>query len=704
MKFITSLKGPSWKAISISLVSIVIIIIGFTFYLVQDLAALRNLEQAKPALSTQVYAKDGTLVHQYFTHNRVNVDYSKFPVSLVQALIATEDASFWDHWGISARGMARAVIVDILQMRFAQGFSTITMQLARNLYNEIGSQKSIVRKIREIITAIEIERHYSKEEIIEMYLNVSFFGHSYYGIQSASNNYFDKEVNELSTEESSLLIGLLQSPNNYSPFRNPDRAIVRRNIVLQRLATVGYISQESCDTLKQIPLEVQKKEEINFAPYFTEHLRQQLNALQDSLKVNIYKDGLKIYTTLDMQIQSVMDSAIVRQMDKVQERVRAQGKLIRLRKTFATDTSEHTNDSLFLEKTLVQIGMVALNPKTGEILAMVGGRDFDKYKFNHATQAPRQPGSAFKPFLYTTAIENGYTPVHTELNQPVVLTNDDGTRWTPENYDKSVGGPTSLRDGLRRSLNLVAIRLIQRVGPRNVVNTARRFGLTTRLRAVPALALGTSEVYLLQLVSAFSVFANHGIRVTPFSILRIEDRFGSVIYETQAKREEVLRESTTYMMNHLLQNVVNMGTGVRLRSQFHIPYGVEIGGKTGTTADFTDAWFLSFTPDVTVGTWVGLDDPEIKLGNGMSGATAALPFVGDFLKSVYDSSFFRPAKFPFPENDIVKHLICKESYKIANNFCPDIYEEDFDIRFQPKETCDIHKKSMTGRKRPKRGF
>lgn len=697
MTSLRNIIGPSWKKISILISILFFIFIGFLVVIVQDLAALKNLEQVKPALSTQVYSRDGALIHQYFTHNRVYVDYSQLPSSLIEATIATEDAKFWNHWGIDLRGILRAIVIDIIRMDFAQGSSTITMQLARNLYNEIGSKKTILRKIRETITAVQIERHYSKEEIIEMYLNVSFFGHSYYGIQSASNNYFNKSVSELKPEESALLVGLLKSPNYYSPAKNPDKSIYRRNIVLQRMATVGYITDVECDTLQSRPLEIQKSENVSVAPYFTEYLRLQLNALQDSLQVNIYKDGLKVYTTLDTAIQKAMDSSIVKNMPYVQNRVWAQKKLKRMR-------ADLDNDSLFLEKTIVQIGMLAISPRTGEILAMVGGRDFDRYKYNHAVQAPRQPGSAFKPFLYTTAIENGYLPTHTELNQPVVLTNDDGTRWTPENYDHTVGGPTSLREGLRRSLNLVAIRLIQRVGPRNVVNTARRFGISTRLRSVPALALGTSEVYLKELVSAYTVFANHGIRIEPFGITKIEDRFGSVIYENQSQREEVLGEATTYVMNHLLQNVANAGTGARLRYIYKIPYNVDLGGKTGTTADFTDAWFMVFSPDIATGVWVGLDNPEVKLGPGMSGTIAALPFVGDFLYRIYDDKIFEPKKFSYPENDVVKTVICKESLEIASPYCPETYEEVFDIRFQPKDQCHIHKKSQINRNRRQRGF
>jgi penicillin-binding protein 1A len=706
MSFITRIQGPSWKKIFLTLGLFLILSAAFIVYIVQDLAALKNLEQVKPALSTQVYSKDGVLIHQYFTHNRVYVDYSQFPESLVEALVATEDAAFWDHWGIHLKGILRALIVDIASMKFTQGSSTITMQLARNLYNEIGSRKNLLRKIKEMITALEIARHYSKEEIIEMYLNVSFFGHNYYGIESASENYFNKSVSELEPQEAAMLVGLLKSPNYYTPYRHPEQAKKRRNTVIQRMATVGYISQSRADTLKAAPLVVEKSQHVSTAPYFAEYIRRQLNRMQDSLGVNIYEDGLTIYTTLDTRIQSAMDSSIYYNIGRIQERVRNQKKLQRMREEMEQDSSIKVDrDSLFLAKTTVQIGMLAISPKTGEILAMVGGRDFDRYKFNHVTQAPRQPGSAFKPFLYTTAIENGYLPTHTELNQPVVLTNDDGTRWTPENYDHSVGGPTSLREGLRRSLNLIAIRLIQRVGPRNVVNTARRFGITTRLRAVPALALGTSEVYLMELVSAYTVFANHGIRITPYGIEKIEDRFGSVIYSSRSHRDEVLRESTTFVMNTLLQNVVNAGTGYRLRSVYHLPYSLSIGGKTGTTADFTDAWFMGFTPDVTVGTWVGIDNPGIKLGPGMSGASAALPFVGDFLSTIYkEQKIFEPSEFEFPENDCVKQVICKESLEIATPYCPETYEEVFDIRFQPKETCHIHTKSRIIRKRSGRGF
>jgi penicillin-binding protein 1A len=690
-------KLISWRSILIVILVLMVSVFGYVFYLVQDLAALQNLEKAKPALASKVYSARGELIHQFFTHNRTFVNYKDLPPHLVDALVASEDASFWEHWGVSVRGAFRAIYIAVVNLGISQGASTITMQVARNLYDEIGFRKSLSRKIREMITAIEIERHYSKEEIIEMYLNVSFFGHNYYGIQSACKNYFNKDVGELTIEESAVLIGILPSPNRYSPFNNLERSLFKRNLVLNRMHDVGALEKATLDSLVNLSIKVEAVKEESKAPYFTEYIRKKLNSLQDSLNVNLYQDGLKIYTTLDTRIQNAMDSSIVRQLPAIQARARSQGRYERLRE-------ELDNDSLFLAKTTVQIGFMAISPNTGQILAMVGGIDFSKYKFNHATQALRQPGSAFKPFLYTTAIENGILPTYTLPNQPVVLINPDGTRWTPENYDRSVGGLTSIRNGLRRSLNLIAIRLIEQIGPSNVVYTARRFGLTTRLRAVPALALGTSEVYLPEMLGAYSVFANHGIKVTPYGITRVEDQFGSVIYEEKPQKEEVLSESTTYLMNNLLQNVVNAGTGVYLRTKHNIPYSIQIGGKTGTTADFTDAWFMGFTKDVVAGVWVGMEQPEYKLGSGMSGAIAALPFFGDFIKTVYDSSYYKPSKFEKPENSIVTHLICRESNKLALTACPDKYEEIFDIRFQPTEKCEIHTRKKPNRNRPGPGF
>ena len=344
-------------------------------------------------------------------------------------------------------------------------------------------------------------------------------------------------------------------------------------------------------------------------------------------------------------------------------------------------------DSAFADLSTMQIAFVAIDPHTGHILAMVGGRDFNKYKYNHVTQMKRQPGSAFKPFLYTAAIDNGYNVTDEYLNQPTVEINEDGTRWTPKNYTGKVGGLMTLREAIRGSINLVAVRLISDITPRTVVRYAKAMGITTPLRPFSSLALGSSEVNPLELVSAFGVFANNGVLVKPISIIKIEDRNGNIVYQARPDRREVLSPSTTYIMNNLLQDVVNHGTGYGVRRDYKFFHPA--GGKTGTTNDNTNAWFVGFTPDMVAGVWVGLDDFQYNLGPGMAGAVAALPFWGKFMKTVYDSVKIKQGTFAEAPG-IVRLKICNETKKIATPYCPDTYEEIFKVEFKPSETCDKH--------------
>jgi penicillin-binding protein 1A len=344
----------------------------------------------------------------------------------------------------------------------------------------------------------------------------------------------------------------------------------------------------------------------------------------------------------------------------------------------------------------VQIAFVALNHRNGHILAMVGGRDFQKTKFNRATQAKRQPGSAFKPFLYTAAIDNGYTPVDKILNQPVVINNPDGTRWDPENFTKDFGGLTTLREALRHSINLVAARLIIEIGPPVVVDYAHRMGISTRLRPFPTLALGSSEVIPLELVSSYGVFANQGVWVEPISITRIEDRYGNVIYQPKTHQKEVLSRATSYILTNMLEDVINRGTGASARWKYQ--FTKPAAGKTGTTDNYTDAWFIGFTPLITAGVWVGLDDPQLKLGNGQTGAHAALPFWAEFMKTVYDTLNLAAQDFKQPP-EVVNLQICEESGKLATNFCPKVINEVFNIKFHPTEQCDIHTKPQMKQKK-----
>ncbi len=671
----------------IVLISVALLFIVYFIYLISGLPSLTKLENIDPALVTRIYSEDGELIHELFRYNRVYIPIEKIPDHTVDALLSTEDRRFYKHWGINIRRIPKVIVVNLLAFRFREGFSTITMQLARNLY--FGFKKTISRKLREIITAIQIERTYSKQEILEMYLNVTYFGEGVYGIQAAAKKYFDKDASDLTIEESATLVSLLNLPAYYSPINHPDRALVRRNLVLRSMVVTGGLISAEYDSISQIPIEVKEFEPRGkIAPYFTEYIRQKLNVIGDSLGVNVYEDGLNVYTTLNSKVQSAVDSAVTLGLPELQERV--------LKKLAPAKKKLKMDDSLFAEKSKVQIAFVVINHRNGHILAMVGGRDFQESKFNRAVQARRQPGSAFKPFLYTAAIDNGYTTIDKFLNQPVVVNNPDGTRWDPENYSKTFGGLTPLREGLRNSINLVAVRLILEIGPPAVVDYAHKMGISTSLRPFPTLALGSSEVIPLELVSAYGVFANKGVRVEPISITRIEDRFGNIIYQSAVRRSEILSKATAYIISNLLESVVNDGTGGRLRWKFG--FAKPAAGKTGTTNDFTDAWFVGFTSALTAGVWVGLDDPKLSLGRGESGAIAALPIWAEFIKRVYSNIDLPSAPFQQPA-DVIRLQVCEDSGNLATNYCPRVINEVFNIKYHPTGMCEIHRAPSPSKKK-----
>ena len=664
-------------------IALLVIISGSVYfiYLSKDLPSLTKLERIDPAMASQVYSSDGEVLHSFFRiENRKFTPYDKIPQFVMDALLSSEDRVFYSHWGINMVGVLRAVLVDIIHLDLKQGASTLTMQLARNLY--FGYEQTLNRKIKEALTAIQIERTYSKHEILEMYLNINPFGNNAFGIKSAALRYFDKPVEDLDINESALLVGILKGPSLYSPIRHPERAQKRRNVVLSTMVDNGKLSKAEYDSLKHIPLNLNLNDpnEMRVAPYFTEYIRRQMNRLQDSLNVDVYEGGLRIYTTLNTEIQKYMELAVANQIDKIQERARRQRAFNNFRKMMT--------DSAFNEITTMQIAFTAIDPHTGQILAMIGGRDFKKSKFNRVTQAKlRQPGSAFKPFVYTAAIDNGFTLADEYLNQPTVEIDADGKRWTPKNYAGSIGGLMSLREALRRSINLVTIRLITDITPSLVRQYARNMGISTPLAAYSSLGLGTSGVIPLELVSAYGTFANNGVHVKPISILKIEDKNGNVIYQARSQRREVLSPETTFIMNNLLQDVVKRGTGYSIGSKFNFHHPA--GGKTGTTNDYTNAWFVGFTPDIVAGVWTGFDDFKLSLGPGMTGSSAALPFWAEFMKTVYDSVDFKHGRFS-KCSGVVTLKICKKSKKLATPYCPDAYDEIFNVKYKPTEKCDIH--------------
>lgn len=716
-----SAPDPWWRAIHLFGIVMVIglSVIGFfAVYFSRDLPSIAQLEVYEPKLSTKVYSVDGKVIKEFFKERRTRVPFNKIPKNVVNALLATEDHRFYNHWGVDMIRFVKAAMVNTASLSSKEGFSSLTQQLARNLYFDF--EKTLSRKIKEILTAIQIEKTYSKNEIIEMYLTHMYFGHDAYGIQAAAKNFFGKDAEELTLEESAFLIGHLQAPSYY--VKNPDAADRRKIVVLKRMLDCGFISKREYDETKpkKVVLTTKRDEEIvGVAPYFSEHVRQELEVLQDSLKFNIYEGGLNVYTTLDTRAQNAAENAY---QESVKEKFRgldnfgagvvkanAKAYLTRYLQRDGADPetiqsflkSKRSVDSLCRFYGTVQASLVAIDPTNGHILAMVGGRDFNRFKLNHVTQIARQPGSTFKPFLYTVAIDNGYSPAFKLLNQDVVLIMEDGKRWTPQNYDGKRGGPTTLRDAIARSLNLVAIRLMQEiVPPQQVVAYAQKMGIETPLAPVDALALGVSDVIPLQIVSAYGVFANKGIRVEPVSILKIEDRDGNVIYQHVPKYKEVLSAETAYIMADMMKSSIEWGTGKYARLYgFDRPAGV----KTGTTQKWSDGWYIGFTPQMVTGVWVGFDTYEFNLGSKNPGEVTAAPIWGRFMATAHKDMSLPEEDFEMPPG-VVRLEICKESGLLANTACPEKIKEVFNAKFQPTDHCSIHTGTKSGKKKKGVGF
>ena len=670
-----------------------ILVLVYIFYLSRDLPSLERLETFDPAMLSTIYDRNGEVIGEFYIQKRVFVDIEDMPNHLKNAAIASEDKRFYSHWGVDLQSFFRAVVVNVSSMSFRQGFSTLSQQLARNLYKEVGFKDSIIRKLKEMITAIQIERTYTKDEILEMYLNTVHFGHGTYGAESAAKRFFNKSASELTIGESAMLIGLLPSPSNFSPLRNLNKAIGRRSLVLKLMFNQDYISyQEYMEHNSIIPDNIFFEIPKGKAPYFAEHVRRFLEKEDEKLGINIYQDGLKIHTTLDFRLQKIAEESVMQVLKKNQDEFNKQlyadeekfSKLGYL-SIFSPDSVKLMLDGkmeLYEELRkglLVQCSFIALDTKTGEILAMIGGRSDYPDEFNRATQALRQPGSVFKPYIYTAAIDNNY-PVTTQLlNQPVALyrynAKGEQEKWTPRNYDNSTGGLTTLRDGLRRSLNLISVRMVQElVPPWQVKDIAQRMQITTPIRAVDSIALGTSEVKPIEIVASYATFANKGIYSSPLAITRIEDKYGRIIKEYSINQKEVLSPETAFMVTNLLQTVVDSGTGGSIRWKYRFRHPA--GGKTGTTQNLSDAWFVGFTPNITAGVWFGIDEYSVSLGNGQYGGVAALPAWALFMKRAHQELNIPKDNFEIPSG-VVEIEIDSDTKLLPNSRTKSLEKEFF---------------------------
>lgn len=678
------------------------------------LPTFEELENPEKNLATEVISSDGVTLGKYAFKNRTPVGFKDLPDNLVHALIATEDERFYEHSGIDFRGLARA----IAKLGKGGGASTITQQLAKNLFNKGGSSstlKRLTQKVKEYIVATKLERQYTKNEIIAMYLNTQGFLFNAIGIRSASRIYFGKEPKDLDVQESAILVAMLKNPRQFNPNReiSKKKSLTRRNVVFAQMAKNEFISQEEKDSLQNLPLKINFTPESHndgLATYFREYLRGYLkkwvknNPKPNGESYNINRDGLKIYVTLDSRMQQYAQEAVQEhianlqgyffkeqqknetapfydleeeQIDGIYERARKRSDRYRRMKkngysvkqidsafnaltdmkVFSwnnqreVDTILSPNDSITYYKSILRSGLLSIEPQTGHIKAWVGGINHKYFKYDHVEQGKRQVGSTFKPFVYATAINQlGLSPCEKFSNTPYTIPKGRfgiPKAWTPKNSGEKYGGEISLKEALAKSINVISARLIDMVTPENVVRLAKSAGIESRVPKSPSIALGSVELSLMEMTGAYATFANKGMRVEPNMLLRIEDKNGTVLADFTPETKEVLSEESAYVVLELLKGVTTAGSGVRLRTSAHyykdiitgFPYKFTnpIAGKTGTTQNHTDGWFMGVVPNLATGVWTGGEDRAVHFENIAEGqgATMSLPTWALFMKKVY---------------------------------------------------------------------
>ena len=645
----------------------------------RDLPSMERLEMIEPALKTRLLARDSSVIKEFYEENRIFLPLDQIPVPVQRTFLAVEDRRFYKHSGIDLQRLFVTVWKDLTHWSRAQGASTITQQISTDLFLN-KKEQTFPRKIREALLAFKIERTYSKDEILEMYLNQIYFGEGTYGIEAASRRFFGKSVKDIGLNQTALLAGLPKNPGGYNPFTNPERAANRVNLVLNAMEDFHVITRAERDSLRQRSLDLVKRtsENQDFAGYFCEYIRQMLEAKYGSR--SIYRDGYTVYTTIDAKLQRAAE----RNLEAYDQELEKSGGY-KLTRASYLEAVAHGKKA---DPAYLQSALVAIDPRSGHILALVGGRNFRETQYNRAMQAPRQPGSSFKPFLYLAAIENGYNASDILIDTPLVVELPNGDVWKPHNYDEKWHGAVSLREALARSINIPSIKLIQAIGPPTVINVAKRMGIKSPLQNVLSLALGTNEVTLLELTSAYGVLAAEGMRAEPMAITRIEDRNGNVLEEFHEYHEEVLQPDVAYLMTDMLTSVIDevQGTGEAVRK-----YGLDIpvAGKTGTTDEYTDGWFIGYSPELAIGVWTGFDERK-TMGKRMTGANVALPIWVETMKAAYPTN--RGPAFTRPPN-IVEELICQASGLLSTPYCPKVVREIFIEGNEPTRVCDLHRVS-----------
>lgn len=732
-----------WLIYLLGLALLVLFFYGIVTQFFGPMPSFKELENPESNLASEVISSDGKILGTYYIENRSNVSYRQISPYLINALISVEDVRFEKHSGIDDRAILR-VIYGLVSGHYKGGGSTITQQLAKNLFprGDLNTLQLIIRKFQEWVTAVKLERYYSKEEIITMYLNTVFFGHNSYGIKSAAKTFFNKVPDSLNLQESALMAGVVNRPTHFSPILHPEAALQRRNLVLTQMLKYDKITQQVYDSVVKLPLGVEnfglQNHNTGAARYFREFLRDKMNKWcathfkSDGKPYNLYKDGLKIYTTINSRMQEYADEAVKEHLandlqpefykvwkgipnapfalDGTPEQVKVEVQQIMdqamrrteryqvmkddgysmdsIQKAFNTpvkmkvfswngdlDTIMTPMDSIRYYKYFLLAGLMSMETTTGFVRAYVGGIDFQYFKYDHVTQAKRQVGSTFKPFLYTLAMQEGeYSPCYKVPNIQYSVP-WDGKYWTPENADsKMVGQEVTLKWALANSNNWISAWLIRQFSPQSVIQMARNMGVTSPIPAVPSIALGTPDISLYEMTGAMNTFADKGVYIKPVFITKIEDKNGNVLYRYAAQKKEAMSEITAYKMIKLLEGVVESGTGVRLGWKYG--YRNPIAGKTGTTQNQSDGWFMGIVPKLTTGVWVGAEDRSvhfhsITLGQG---ANMALPIWALYMKKIYaDPSLGISLSddFPKPLKNIDVEFDCNKYDKTHKKAAPD---------------------------------
>jgi penicillin-binding protein 1A len=630
MKALESVSSEKLTKISIAVFMILITVLTVFgvvsyFYFTHDLPSIEALRNYKPSAVTRIFSEDGEVIGEFFYEKREVVSLDRIPNHLIQAFVAGEDARFFQHKGLDYLAIFRAFVRNMFSGEIVQGGSTITQQVVKSLL--LSPEKSFARKIREAILAYRIEKHLTKEEILFLYLNQIYLGHGAYGVAAAAESYFAKTIEDLDVAESAVLAGLPQAPSRYSPYQHPQQAKKRQVYILNRMAEEGFISPSEATKAAQTPYLIRgnEKPSMEKALHLVEYIRRYVEEKYG--KDALYKGGLQVFSSIDLHFQGVAQEAVEAGLKEIEKR------------------EKYSSADMAL---VPEGALICFDLETGYVKAMVGGRDFRKSQFNRVTQAKRQTGSAFKPIVYASALDKGFTPASIIVDSPVVFEWGDN-KWKPKNYEGKFAGPTTLRNALAHSVNIVTVKIAQEVGVDYIRGYAQKLGITSALHNTLSMALGSSSITLYELTKAYSVFANQGNLFKPIFIKKILDRDGNLLeenlplpyFEEFQEEEQVITPQTAFLMTYLLEGVVEHGTGWRAKS-----LGRPVAAKTGTTDQFMDAWFIGYTPELITGVWVGFDE-ERSLGENETGARAASPIWVAFMSRILKD---KPKKdFPVPE-------------------------------------------------------